>query len=311
MTAPLTPDERSMDDMLRDCWRAAGGEFHGPNVETGTMPESKLLPYLQRLYQEISDLEHAKTESGFQYRVRPWLWKCFGQEVSENRVERNHRFLEEALELVQACGCSKEHALQIVDYVYGRPLGAPAQEVGGVMVTLAALCLAQSIDLDAAAEGELARVWTKIEEIRAKQAGKVKDSALPGSAPSASAPAEAREAQSPIVRAGNAFVAAHKREPKSPSDSAWMNGYYAALCAPVEPQGWQPIETAPKDRALLLWLPMGRTVMGHWDTQGHHSKPRPYWDTAENVFGVLWARENQPTHWMPLPSAPSTKGGSR
>jgi len=34
---------------LRAMWRDAGGSFHGPNIETGTMPESKLLPLLARL----------------------------------------------------------------------------------------------------------------------------------------------------------------------------------------------------------------------------------------------------------------------
>jgi hypothetical protein len=37
------------DDELRALWRANGGEFHGPNVETGYMPEEKLLPFLRRL----------------------------------------------------------------------------------------------------------------------------------------------------------------------------------------------------------------------------------------------------------------------
>jgi hypothetical protein len=35
---------------------------------------------------------------------------CFGPEISADRVERNHRFLEEALELVQACGAARETA---------------------------------------------------------------------------------------------------------------------------------------------------------------------------------------------------------
>jgi hypothetical protein len=37
------------DDELRQMWRGAGGEFHGPNVETGTMPEAALLPFLRKL----------------------------------------------------------------------------------------------------------------------------------------------------------------------------------------------------------------------------------------------------------------------
>lgn len=83
----------------------------------------------------------------FQDRVQPWMIACFGTEIAGDTVERNHRFLEEALELVQACGCTQSEAHQLVDYVFGRPVGEKPQEVGGVMVTLAALCLAQSLDM--------------------------------------------------------------------------------------------------------------------------------------------------------------------
>lgn len=115
----------------------------------------------------------------FQSRVQPWLHDCFGSEIANNAVERNHRFLEEALELVQACACTQDEAHQLVDYVYGRPVGEKYQEVGGVMVTLAALCLAQQLDMHACGETELARIWTKVKQIRAKQAAKPKHSPLP------------------------------------------------------------------------------------------------------------------------------------
>lgn len=118
----------------------------------------------------------------FQSRVRPWLLECFGAEIASDRVERNHRFLEEALELVQALGCSAHEAHQLVDYVYGRPVGIPAQEVGGVMVTLAALCLASGLDMHDAGDVELARISAPeiAAKIRAKQAAKPKHSPLPG-----------------------------------------------------------------------------------------------------------------------------------
>ncbi|WAC72107.1 hypothetical protein OU995_21435 [Roseateles sp. SL47] len=115
----------------------------------------------------------------FQERVAPWMEACFGREISGDTEERNHRFLEEALELVQACGCTQIEAHQLVDYVYGRPSGDKAQEVGGVMVTLAALCLAQAIDMHLAGDVELARIWGKVHAIRAKQAAKPKHSPLP------------------------------------------------------------------------------------------------------------------------------------
>ncbi|KOX55139.1 hypothetical protein ADL19_13525 [Streptomyces purpurogeneiscleroticus] len=117
--------------------------------------------------------------ASFQFRVQPWMMACFGEMIAGDREERNHRFLEEALELVQACGCTADEARQLVDYVFGRPVGEKGQEVGGVMVTLSALCLAQDLDLHREAEIELARIWTKVEQIRAKQAAKPRYSPLP------------------------------------------------------------------------------------------------------------------------------------
>lgn len=123
----------------------------------------------------------------FQQRVQPWLMECFGATIAGDREERNHRFLEEALELVQSCGCSASEAHQLVDYVFGRPVGEPAQEVGGVMVTLAALCLANGLDMHHSGELELARIWTKVDAIRAKQAAKPKHSPLPEHTPTRAA----------------------------------------------------------------------------------------------------------------------------
>jgi len=115
----------------------------------------------------------------FQHRVKHWMFACFGPAISDDKVERNHRFLEEALELVQACGCTASEAHQLVDYAFGRPAGEPGQEVGGVMVTLAALCLAHQLEMHGAADIELSRVWEKIDVIRAKQAAKPRHSPLP------------------------------------------------------------------------------------------------------------------------------------
>ena len=133
------------------------------------------------------------TQEQFQHRVQPWLMACFGAMIAGDREERNHRFIEEALELVQSLGCTAHEAHQLVDYVYGRDIGEPAQEVGGVMVTLAALCLANGLDMHANGETELSRIWTKVEAIRAKQAAKPKHSPLPMSTPPTPA-TEEREA---------------------------------------------------------------------------------------------------------------------
>lgn len=115
----------------------------------------------------------------FQARVLRWMLACFGPQISADKVERNHRFYEEATEAVQAGGMTENEAYQLVQYVYGRPSGTLHQEVGGVMVTLAALCSAHDVNMLQAAEDELTRVWTKIADIRAKQAAKPKGSVRP------------------------------------------------------------------------------------------------------------------------------------
>lgn len=132
------------------------------------------------LHAAIAPLD-ATAVAPFQDRVRPWLLECFGEMIAGDREERNHRFLEEALELVQAHGCTASEAHQLVEYVYGRPIGEPVQEVGGVMVTLAALCLANGQDMHGAGEVELARISepAMVLKIRAKQAAKPKHSPLP------------------------------------------------------------------------------------------------------------------------------------
>jgi hypothetical protein len=47
MTTASAPE--LTDDALRKLWRDNGGDFFGPHVETGKMPESKLLPFLRSL----------------------------------------------------------------------------------------------------------------------------------------------------------------------------------------------------------------------------------------------------------------------
>lgn len=118
-------------------------------------------------------------DTPFQDRVHEWLMECFGEKIASDTVERNHRFLEEALELVQTCGCSKSEAHQLVDYVFSRDVGEKNQEAGGVMVVLAALCAANNLDMKQAGEKELARIWGEIETIRRKQENKPRHSPLP------------------------------------------------------------------------------------------------------------------------------------
>jgi hypothetical protein len=123
----------------------------------------------------------ANLRKTFQDGVAEWMQKCFGPEISADWRERNHRFFEESTELVQACGMSAADAHMLVDYVFGRPVGERGQEVGGTMVTLAALCTAHGIRLQHEADTELRRINkpAMVEKIREKQRTKPKDSPLP------------------------------------------------------------------------------------------------------------------------------------
>lgn len=121
----------------------------------------------------------AEVVASFQARVAPWMQACFGPVISANKLERGDRLLEEVLELLQSGSYPVERVGALTGYVWSRPAGEPRQEVGGVMVTLAAYCLAHEIDMHEAGEAELARIWTKVEKIRAKQAAKPTGSALP------------------------------------------------------------------------------------------------------------------------------------
>lgn len=117
----------------------------------------------------------------FQQWVGIWMQKCFGPKISADRLERGDRFLEEVFELLQSGGYPPERVDALRQYVWSRAVGEPSQEVGGVMITLAAYCLAHELDMYEAGQVELARISTPetIAKIRAKQAAKPTGSALP------------------------------------------------------------------------------------------------------------------------------------
>lgn len=56
---------------------------------------------------------------------------------------------------------------------------------------------------------------------------------------------------------------------------------------------WQPIATAPKDRHII----------GYW-----HGYKRPcvmWWNIADEAFESLMDKDEQPSHWIPLPTNPA------
>lgn len=123
----------------------------------------------------------AERGTGFSFQGRAWKWveTCFGEAIASDRIERNHRFLEEALEVVQAAGCTASEAHQLVDYVFGRATGELRQEIGSALLCLALLASAAGVSMQGCGDAELRRVWTLIDKIKAKQAAKPKHSPLP------------------------------------------------------------------------------------------------------------------------------------
>ena len=66
----------------------------------------------------------------------------------------------------------------------------------------------------------------------------------------------------------------------------------------------QPIETAPKDRRILLWDPSReKWRFGRWELDQYTVKPKPFW-LYEGIFRINENRAAQPTRWMPEPEPP-------
>lgn len=116
----------------------------------------------------------------FQRAVGRWMRGCFVTPEAMTIEQRSFRMLEEANELAQAGGVTREEAHRLVDYVYDRPKGEIEQEIGGVAVTLAGLAEVKNVTVEICAERELHRCIQNTEKIREKDLQKPKRSPLPG-----------------------------------------------------------------------------------------------------------------------------------
>jgi hypothetical protein len=108
----------------------------------------------------------------YQRRVVDWLRRSFGDATTDDLRERRLRFLEEALELHQACGGTVGELSTLAAHVHDRPAGEPGQEIGGVVLCLAALATAVGVDVETAMTNEIERVELRTDEVRAKHAAK-------------------------------------------------------------------------------------------------------------------------------------------
>lgn len=90
-------------------------------------------------------------------------------------------------------------------------------------------------------------------------------------------------------------------------DAAQVRAAIAALQA--EPQGWRPIETAPKDEATYFLATNGSGVwVAHWQpvAGSGYRFDNPWRTVMLNHWHIedKQRRYDPPTHWMPLPSTP-------
>lgn len=108
----------------------------------------------------------------YQERIDNWMLETFGEEVLSDRKERAHRFAEEAIELLQAVGYTKEELQNMMNYVYERPVGEIRQEVGGTIHCLSALCTAHHINISHEAQAVMHYCEANSAKIREKHFNK-------------------------------------------------------------------------------------------------------------------------------------------
>lgn len=93
--------------------------------------------------------------------ILSWALRTFGEQTAGNREERVLRFVEESIELAQAEGMTQAVVTDLTRYVFARPAGDPAQEVGGVAVTLLAYCELAGFSAEELEQREWSRVQAK------------------------------------------------------------------------------------------------------------------------------------------------------
>lgn len=100
------------------------------------------------------------TRDNRQQLIGAWTRNVFGVAMMTPH-ERVLRVLEEALELAQAEGLTREEATRLTDYVFARPVGNPEQELGGLGLTLVAYAESKGLSADDAEEREIHRVLSR------------------------------------------------------------------------------------------------------------------------------------------------------
>jgi hypothetical protein len=132
----------------------------------GLREQIKALEALKPTGSLLTDVSEAFTH--FAALNADWVAATFGADVMADVTERGFRFGEEAVELLQAVGLTRMDVITLVNYVYDRPVGDMANEIGGCMVTLPSLAHAVNLNLGMIATNTLAACWKNKDAIRIK-----------------------------------------------------------------------------------------------------------------------------------------------
>lgn len=71
-------------------------------------------------------------------RTARWVVRTFGLPNLTDRRERARRIVEEAIEVAQSEGIDEARVRRLVERVYSRPVGMIGDEIGGLLLTIAA-----------------------------------------------------------------------------------------------------------------------------------------------------------------------------
>jgi hypothetical protein len=76
----------------------------------------------------------------FQKKCRAWFEACYGRLAPDRAQRLNSQALERAVEIFQAHGGDRAHALRLIDYVFCAPPRDRRETVGDSIMALALLC---------------------------------------------------------------------------------------------------------------------------------------------------------------------------
>lgn len=169
--------------MLLRLTRAIFNYLHPRKLKDGYEPlDQEVLTFVRNSCVDIGAFRHELlqrwnkqtlaqklTGKSLQMRFSGIIGECIGHAAVLDKDERDARFLEEAFELMQARGRTKEEINKILDSVYAKPVGEMPQEIAGTLLTLYALGTAHNLDVQELGEQEYVRVLNNVEKVRSKQ----------------------------------------------------------------------------------------------------------------------------------------------